>query len=403
MAIWNLHLSGIDGPEDARARLADVGADEDGIKTMEQKLLFYPVKMEAVPLSVALRIKKELVGMGGDAAVSHEAYEKKAPETDVFMMGTADHYLSLAQRVSGEGEGLGRLAKELPRFLEKVSRRRFEVKAGDRVLTLGDKPVFMGIVNCTPDSFYDGGRFFDPGKAIARGRELVSEGAEILDIGGESTRPGAEAISSEEELDRVMPVIEGLADSGALISIDTGKAQVAARATDAGACIINDVTSFSDPDMARVAADSSAAVVLMHMLGTPRTMQQGPFYRDLFGEILAYLDGRMEKALQAGVREESIIIDPGIGFGKTVGHNLELVRDLWRFRSLGRPILLGASNKSFIGKVLDADADDRREGTAAVLTAGVLAGAHILRVHEVAEHKKFVDMALAIKQGQSWS
>jgi len=403
MAIWNLHLSGVFGPEDARARLRDVGADENGIKAMEQKLLFYPLKMEAVPLDAALRLKKEMVGMGSDAAVSHEAYEKKAPKTDVFMMGTADQYLSLARRMGDEGGELGRLAKELPLFLEKVSRERFKVKAGNKVLTLGDKPVFMGIVNCTPDSFYDGGRFFNPQKAIDRGRELVAEGADILDIGGESTRPGAEAVSAEEELDRVMPVIEGLADSGALLSIDTGKAQVADRAIKSGACIINDVTALSDPDMAGVAADSGAALVLMHMLGTPRTMQKGPSYKDLFGEIIAYLDGRMEKALGAGVNEEAIIIDPGIGFGKTVGHNLELVRDLWKFRSLGRPILLGASNKSFIGKVLDADADDRREGTASVLTAGVLAGAHILRVHEVAEHKKFVDMALAIKKGQSWS
>ncbi len=388
---------------DAREKLEMIGADRDGVSAMEQKPLLYPLKLESVPATAALKIKKELVGMGGDAAVSHHAYEKKADSTDVLMMATVYHYSMLARRIAGSADGLSELAAELPPFLERIERSSFNLKAGKHTLLLGHRPVFMGIINCTPDSFYDGGRFFDPEKAVARGRELIREGAALLDIGGESTRPGAESVSAEEELERVLPVIGELSDSNALLSIDTSKAEVARKAIDSGACIINDVSALADPDMAGVAADSGAAVVLMHMLGTPSTMQKDPDYDDLFGEIISYLDERMEKAMKAGVAEDSIIIDPGIGFGKTVAHNLELVRDLWRFRSLGRPLLLGASNKSFIGKVLDVEADDRLEGTAATLVAGVLAGAHILRVHEVGRNRRFTDMARAIKLGEHWS
>ncbi|MFO8058083.1 MAG: dihydropteroate synthase [bacterium] len=400
MTIWNLHLSKAESSGEARARMERIGADEHGISAMQPKLLFHPLKLESVPADSAVEIKKELVGMGGDAAISHEAYEKKAPTTDVLMMGTADHYANLARRLQDRENGLSELSSELSALLSRIERQSFRVKAGEHVLSLGEKPVFMGIINCTPDSFYDGGKFHDPEKAIARGRELISEGAAILDIGGESTRPGAEAIPAAEELDRVLPVIRGLAGSGALISIDTSKAEVARQALKAGAGMINDVSALADPDMAGVAADSGAAVVLMHMLGTPRIMQKDPSYRDLFAEIIAYLEGRMESAVKAGVSEDSLIVDPGIGFGKTVAHNLELLRDLWRLRSLGRPILLGASNKSFIGKVLGVEADDRREGTAAALTAGVLSGAHIFRIHEVAFHKRFVEMAWAIKNGE---
>jgi dihydropteroate synthase len=258
----------------------------------------------------------------------------------------------------------------------------------------------MGIVNCTPDSFYDGGRHFDKDVAIKRCKELIHAGAGIVDVGGESTRPGSDPISEDEEKRRVLPVIEAIAaDADVMISIDTMKAEVARAAVEAGASIINDVSALADPEMAGVAAKTGAALVLMHMQGTPKTMQKGPVYADLFGEVIAYLRERMDKAVAAGVQKERIIVDPGIGFGKTAAHNLELIRDLWRLRSLGRPLLLGHSNKRYIGAVLGAEPDDRFEGTAASLVAGVLSGAHIIRVHDVPGMKRFADMAWAILSG----
>jgi dihydropteroate synthase len=261
----------------------------------------------------------------------------------------------------------------------------------------------MGILNVTPDSFYDGGKFNTLEAAVRRGRELAEAGAELLDVGGESTRPGAEAVSATEEIARVVPVIERLAtETGALISADTRKAAVARAAMAAGAAMINDVSALSDPEMGKVAADAGAALCLMHMQGAPKTMQDDPRYDDLFGEIIAFLRERMARARAAGVSEDRMLVDPGIGFGKTVAHNLELIRDLGRLSELGRPILLGPSNKSFIGKVLGAEPDDRGPGTAAAIVAGVLAGANILRVHDPAAMKPFRDMAWAIKMGEEW-
>jgi dihydropteroate synthase len=261
----------------------------------------------------------------------------------------------------------------------------------------------MGIVNCTPDSFYDGGRYHTAEAAVHRGLELVAAGADIIDVGGESTRPGADDVEADQEAQRVVPVIERLArETKAVISVDTQKASVARRAMDAGASIINDVSSLADPDMTTVAAQTKAALALMHMKGTPRTMQQHPTYHDLFGEIIAYLRDRADRAVQDGVPGDRIIMDPGIGFGKTVAHNLELIRDLYRLRSLGRPILIGPSNKSFIGKVLDAGPEQRGPGTAVALAIAVIAGAHILRVHDVAAMKPVVDLAYAIALGEKW-
>lgn len=254
-----------------------------------------------------------------------------------------------------------------------------------RDVVLGPRTWVMGILNVTPDSFSDGGLYAEPGAAVRRGLEMVADGVDILDIGGESTRPGAEPVPSREELDRVVPVIESLRrDTNVYISIDTSKAAVARAALDAGADMINDISALRfDPALADLAAERRAAVVLMHMLGTPRTMQEAPAYRDLLGEIGAFLSERLAAAAAAGIPREAAVVDPGVGFGKTGEHNLDLIQGLPAFAVLGRPILMGVSRKAFIGRILDLPAGERLEGTLAAAVLCASRGAHILRVHDV--------------------
>jgi len=254
----------------------------------------------------------------------------------------------------------------------------------------------MGVVNVTPDSFSDGGLYLDPAAAIAHGQELAEQGAEILDVGGESTRPGAEEVGEDEELRRVVPVVEGLVGT-ATVSIDTSKLGVAEAALDAGASIVNDVTAMRhDPEIGALCAERDAGLVLMHMLGDPRSMQENPVYRDVVDEVRAFLAERLETAIAAGVDEERIWLDPGVGFGKTLEHNLELLRRLGELRELGRPIVIGTSRKSFIGKIDGSDAGDRIGGTIASSVLAAADGADVLRVHDVAEVRQAITVADAM-------
>jgi dihydropteroate synthase len=255
----------------------------------------------------------------------------------------------------------------------------------------------MGVVNVTPDSFSDGGLYLDPEAAIAHGRELAESGAEILDVGGESTRPGAEPVSAEEELHRVTPVIQALTATESRLSVDTSKAAVAAAALDAGAEVVNDVTALrGDPDLAALCAERGATVVLMHMLGEPRTMQDDPRYGDVVAEVKAFLAERLEAAAAAGIAEERVWLDPGIGFGKTSAHNMELLRRLGELRELGRPLVVGTSRKSFIGKVDGSPADRRLGGTIASSVLAAAEGADVLRVHDVAAMRQALTVAMAV-------
>jgi dihydropteroate synthase len=247
--------------------------------------------------------------------------------------------------------------------------------------------AIMGVVNVTPDSFSDGGAFEDPDAAVAHGRRLASEGARILDVGGESTRPGADPVPADEELRRVVPVLEGLADLGLAVqlSIDTMKATVAEAALDAGATYVNDVTALRhDPDMAALVADRGVDCCLMHMLGEPRTMQADPRYGDVVDDVKAFLEERMAAAVAAGVREERIQLDPGIGFGKTLAHNLELLRRMDEIVALGRPVVVGTSRKTFIGRLTGRDVTERVHGTIAANVLAYERGARVFRVHDVA-------------------
>lgn len=255
----------------------------------------------------------------------------------------------------------------------------------------------MGVVNVTPDSFSDGGLFLEPEAAIVHGAELADEGADILDVGGESTRPGAEAVSVTEEVRRTEPVVADLAGLGHTVSIDTSKVAVAAAALDGGATIVNDVTALrAEPELASLCADRQATVVLMHMQGDPRTMQVDPRYDEVVDDVRAFLAERIEAAIAAGIAEQRIWLDPGIGFGKTLEHNLVLLRRLGELRELGRPLVVGTSRKSFIGKIDGSDAEDRIGGTIASSVYAAAEGADVLRVHDVAELSDAARVAAAI-------
>jgi dihydropteroate synthase len=258
--------------------------------------------------------------------------------------------------------------------------------------------AIMGVVNVTPDSFSDGGRFLDPGAAIAHGLELQNEGADILDIGGESTRPGADPVPEAEELRRVVPVISGLISAGvtARISIDTTKAAVAAAALEAGATLVNDVSALrADPELAGLVADTGADVCLMHMLGEPRTMQSDPRYGDVVAEVKAFLVQRMAFAIGRGIAKERIMLDPGIGFGKTGEHNLELLRRLEEIAAIGRPVVIGTSRKSFLGRITGREVDDRLAATIASNVIAFERGASVFRVHDVAPVRDALMVAAA--------
>lgn len=269
------------------------------------------------------------------------------------------------------------------------------------VLTISGRPLVMGIVNVTPDSFSDGGRFASTEAALAHGVELVRQGADLLDIGGESTRPGAAPVPAEEELRRVLPVIEGLAERVAVpLSVDTSKAAVARRCLTAGARIVNDVTALrGDSALAEVVGAAGAGVILMHMQGTPATMQTAPRYDDAVADIGRFLETRLQWAADHGIAEERVVVDPGIGFGKTLIHNLEILSRLGELQRLGRPVCLGVSRKGFIGKILGRAIEERRAGSLAAVCLAVCRGAaQVLRVHDVQETRDAVTLLAAIKE-----
>ena len=258
----------------------------------------------------------------------------------------------------------------------------------DRVLSPDDHTLIMGIVNVTPDSFSDGGRYAAVEAAVAHGLSMWNQGADVVDVGGESTRPGAEPVSAIEEMSRVVPIVRDLADQGVVVSVDTMKAEVASAAIGAGAHIINDVSALTDPEMADVCAATGAGVVLMHMQGEPRTMQDDPNYDDVVPEVASFLENRADHAIRAGIARSRICVDPGIGFGKTFDHNLDLLNGVDRLGAIGYPVLIGTSRKGFLGAILQdagfsASADQRDPATAATVALAVVGGASVVRVHNV--------------------
>jgi dihydropteroate synthase len=377
----------ISSPVEAARCLKEIGVDPYGIESMVPKMSGINIRLDGLKPAVANIIKQEMLSLGGDAAVSRGTIDCTVRRTDVIVMGTEKQIERFIEKISRQPLGLRDIAAGLGDLLSNLRRDTFVLTTPRRQITIAGRTLIMGIINMTPDSFSDGGRFGNIDDAVDYGVRLEAEGADLIDIGGESTRPGSRRVSFREEIKRVIPLIDRLARRiGTPLSVDTMKAEVARAAIDAGAEIINDVSAMRyDRKMAGVMAASRVPVILMHMRGTPRTMQEGDLhYRSLTGEIIRFLGMRIEKAVAEGVARENIIVDPGIGFGKRTEDNFTLIRHLRELKTLGRPIALGPSRKAFLGTSTGVKVPaERVEGTAAAVTAAIMNGANILRVHDV--------------------
>jgi len=397
MSAFPARLLAIATRDEAERELARIGVDPRGIGMMTPKMLTRCVHLSKLLCRQANILKQEMMGLGGDAAVARGTVACSIDTTDVILMGTEKQLRRLCEKLAHQPFGLADLAGTLTALLANVSHAPGTWKTARRDIVL-DRPIIMGILNVTPDSFSDGGSFLDPHRAAERALEMEAEGADIIDIGGESTRPGAPPVPAAEELRRILPVMEQLAGRlSCPVSVDTWKGEVARDTLAAGAEIINDISGFGfDPAMAQVAASSGAGVVLMHTRGMPDEMQLHTGYEDLLGDVMAELRRSLDSAVAAGVARERIAVDPGIGFAKDAASNLEILRRLREFASLGLPLLVGTSRKSFIGKTLGQATGERVIGTAATVALAVANGADILRVHDVRAMREAADMAHAI-------
>lgn len=387
-------LAGANGQD-----ILSCGADPASIPYMEPKLHHRNLLVQGVRLYAANILKQSMLSFGGDVAVHRGAISGRVEVSDCLIMGDLRHYRLLVEKL-----------KLQPGMAELAGLIEQQVFADDRGLGLTllgkeyhwrDIPVIMGVLNLTPDSFSDGGAWLDPEKAVDHALDMVRSGAGIVDVGGESTRPGARQIGMDDEIARVVPVIRTIASRlDVPVSIDTRNAPVARAAIDAGASMINDISALKhDPSMLEVVRSTGAGIVLMHMQGTPETMQNHTSYRDIISDIYAFLDEQIEHCLQGGVHPRSILADPGIGFGKDLAGNLRLIRHIGEFASLEVPLVLGHSRKSFIGAALGAPVHERQEGTDAVSAWAAIQGVQVLRVHDVRRTCRIRDMILAIRRG----
>lgn len=383
--------------EAVKEALRGLKVSPQGIDIMSPKAIHRLIKITGIDSRAANIVKQEMLSRGGEAAAPWELYKLDSRKVDMVLMGTLRQFDELRQKLAQQPFGLPQLAEDISNALYNYAKVPPVIEAGRFKLDLSARTQLMGVLNVTPDSFSDGGRFLSYTTAVERARQMVLEGADIIDIGGESTRPGAKSVTLEDEVNRTIPVIEELAgELDVPLSIDTYKPEVARRALDAGASIINDISGLRDDGMIELAAERGIPVIIMHMQGTPQDMQLKPSYADVVAEVIDWLDGQAEKAIIAGLPSNKILIDPGIGFGKNLEHNLELIRRLSEFRSLGYPVVLGTSRKSFIGAVLDLPVEERVEGTLATVTYGITQGANIIRVHDVKEAVRASRMTDAI-------
>jgi dihydropteroate synthase len=406
---YNLRIVGSDDAT-LSAELERVGAQLPGQQIMWRKSSFIPIRLEGLTCVGANVLKQEMLARGGDCAVHRDCLTLERDETSALLIGTRAQYDDLREKLREQAFGLPEVASQLDDLLANLDAPLEPLHLGAHTLSIAERTLVMGILNVTPDSFSGDSLGDDVDAAVEQARRMKAEGADILDIGGQSTRPGSDPVPVDEELRRVLPVVERLVSSdgvGLPISVDTSRAEVAEAALKAGAHIINDITGLRDePEIARVVARHNAALVLMHIQGTPRDMQQHPHYDDLLGEVTAYLRSAVDKAILAGIPRNRIWVDPGIGFGKTLDHNLELLRRLAELRSLGCAILVGTSRKSFIGRILARDrggqlppSGERVTGTGATLAISIANGARIVRVHDVAHAVEVARIADAIMRG----
>ena len=404
MRNYHVRLLDIQKADDAAALMQQIGTDIHGVSLMKNKMVHYNFRVGPLPPAAANIIKQEMLSVGGEAAVTRGVINCSANDSDAILSATRKQFRKFCQKLRAQPFSLASMADKIQTSLqlqEKSTGLPFKCRGLD--IDLKQRSLIMGILNVTPDSFSDGNRFLSLENALNQARKLVEEGADILDIGGESTRPGAAQVNEEEELNRVLPVIETLRrDFPQLpISIDTYKSRVAAAALNVGADIINDISAFNfDPKMAEVVAATDAYTCLMHIQGTPNAMQTDPVYSDLFAEICHYFEKSIKLASDAGVKREKLILDPGIGFGKTLEHNLLLLKHLNDFTGFNLPLLIGTSRKSFISKLTGDPVDQRLSASLATVAQALTKGANIARVHDVAATKQAVTVIDAINHIQ---
>jgi dihydropteroate synthase len=380
-----------------------IGSTVPGQKIMVDKLFPLAVKVKGLKVLAVNILKQEMLARGGDVITSRDTLLETRGTTDVIIEGHQKSFKSLIPKLKMQPFGLKDLADELEIFLKdnKNNRNKKSFRIGKKKFDLISNTLVMGIINVTPDSFFDGGKYNHKDQAVKRISEMITDGADIIDIGGLSSRPGSKPVSLEEELERTIPVIESVSNNfDTLISIDTYRSEIALEAISAGAHMVNDISAFNmDKNMAGMVADKGVSVTLMHMQGKPEDMQKNPQYENVVDQIYEYLDGKANDAIGAGISPDKIILDPGIGFGKTLDHNLSILNKISEFSSMGYPIMVGASRKSFIGAILDLPVEDRLEGSLASAVWSVINGANILRVHDVAETVRAVKTARSIMSG----
>lgn len=380
--------------QEARYYIDQIGAAQEAYLFMIPKAVHRCILLKDIPCRWANIIKQEMLSKGGEAAVSRDSLYAEG-HTDILLMGTCKQYRLLTKKLNMQPDFLKKLGQEIRTIIDNLEPHPFTLElAGGKTLELGVRTLIMGILNITPDSFSDPGHYFKEETALARAMEMVEQGADIIDVGGASSRPESVMAEAEEELNRVLPLIKRLAREEVIISVDTFRGAVARECLAAGAHIINDIGCLQmEQGLLPVLADFKAPVILMH---NRLQYNRGLPYQDLLSDIMGELGEAINQAVNGGLKPESIIIDPGIGFGKDRQQNLTLLKRLGDFKTLGKPILIGASRKDFIGRVLNAEISGRLEGTMAVTAVGIMNGADIIRVHDVKENVKVAQMTDAI-------
>ncbi len=380
-----------------------VGASPDGSRLMIDKIFPVSLKIRGVSPLAANILKQEMLARGGDVVTSRNTIRGDSKKTDIIIQGTTKKIESLIIKIKSQPFGLKELSSDLKTYMDRLESKskNNQLKIGTKKFNLDEKILVMGILNVTPDSFYDGGFYFEKEKAYKRAETIVSEGADIIDVGGMSTRPGSLPVSLEEEMDRIIPVIKYIKKNyDILISADTCRPEVARKAIDEGAHIINDVSGLSmGKDMTVIIAESGVSLIIMHIKGTPENMQKNPKYNNVIDEIYDFLEDKTAAAIESGIEPGKIIVDPGIGFGKTIEHNLEILNKIKDFKMLGYPMMVGASRKSFIGGILDLPVEERLEGSIAAAVYSIINGVDILRVHDVKETARAAEVARRISSG----
>ena len=392
----------INSLQDARRELIKINVSSQGIEVMAPKAIGLSIKLTQVNLGAANILKQEMLSIGGDAAVARGVVNGKLEFSDIILLGNLDKIKKLVKKLNYQTIfGLPEIKQDLKNIIDNLENPQGKILNCNGIKLELNETKIMGILNVTPDSFSDGNQYLDADKAVKRALEMIAEGADIIDIGGESTRPGAKNVNAKTEIERVIPIIKKLREKTNIpISIDTTKAKVAKEALQTGASILNDISALQfDADMIKVLQNfPEVPVIKMHMLGTPKTMQDDPHYEDVIEEILSFFKERINFCEENGINRERIIIDPGIGFGKRQEDNLVILKKISEFKCLGVSIMLGASRKSFIGNIYDSDSTERLAGSLASTAFAFQNDIEIIRVHDVNEQKNFLNVMKEIRK-----